>query len=255
MTKRKSQIVAVIPARHGSTRLPGKPLIKLCGKPMVQHVYERVKAAKLVDRVIVATDDDSILETVHTFGGEAVMTPKEVRTGSDRIAIVAKNLPDAGLIVNVQGDEPLIDPRMVDEAIKPLVQDKKIRVGTLVKKITSAEELSNPNVVKVVLDQNGDAIYFSRSTIPYLRDMRESTRWHLEYPYFKHIGLYVFRRDFLLSFTAWDESPLEKAEKLEQLRIIEHGVKIHATITEFDSIPVDTVDDVTKVERCMARKE
>jgi 3-deoxy-manno-octulosonate cytidylyltransferase (CMP-KDO synthetase) len=164
---RKENIVAIIPARYGSTRLPAKPLLDLAGKPMIQHVYERTKKAKLVEQVIVATDDERVLRAVQAFHGEVVMTPRDVRSGSDRVAVVARDLPNASIIVNVQGDEPLIEPAMIDEAIRPLVDDETILVGTLVKRIDAGNELTNPNIVKAVLDTNGFAMYFSRAAIPY----------------------------------------------------------------------------------------
>jgi len=249
MTK-KQNIVAIIPARYGSTRLPGKPLINLAGKPMIQRVVEQVRKATLVDRVIVATDDGRIIDAVKRFGGEAVMTPSDVRSGSDRVALVARDLPEAEIVVNVQGDEPLIEPAMVDEAIRPLVDDRSIDVGTLVKRIDNAEDLANPGIVKVVMDRRGFALYFSRSPIPFRRNGSTPEACY------KHIGVYVFRREFLPTFASLSETPLENAEKLEQLRILEHGYRIKATVTLFDSIPVDTEDDVktivAKLERIHA---
>jgi len=244
-------IIAIIPARYASTRLPAKPLIDLCGKPMIQHVYERTKESKLINRVIVATDHDKIMVAVNKFGGEAIMTPPDLQSGSDRIAFAARELHDADIIVNVQGDEPLIAPEMIDETIKPLIDNPDIQVGTVVKKINSADEISNPNVVKVVLDVNGFAIYFSRSPIPYLRDNVKSDQWHLHNTFYKHFGLYIYRRDLLLKFSSWRESQLERMEKLEQLRIIENGHKIKATITKHDSVPVDTIEDANQVRKIL----
>jgi len=247
----KINIVAIIPARYASTRVPAKPLIDLCGKSMIQRVYEQTKKATLINRVIIATDHERIVEAVKHFGGDVVMTPADIRSGTDRIAHVAKNLPDADIIVNVQGDEPLIAPEMIDQAIKPLILDSSIQIGTLVKKVTSTDELTNPNVAKVVVDKQGFAIYFSRSPIPYLRDGSEISKWHIHHTFYKHIGLYVFRRKFLLQFSLWDESPLEKTEKLEQLRIIEHGYRIKVTVTEYDSIPIDTPEDIKRVTKLL----
>ena len=245
--KSSLNIIAVIPSRYGSTRLHAKPLIDLCGKPMVQHVYERAKQAKLVTKVIVATDHDEIASVVRKFGGDVVMTPESIRSGSDRIAYVAKTLPDADIVVNVQGDEPVIVPQMIDEAIKPLTLDASIQCGTLVKKITSADEMVSPGVVKVVLDADGYGIYFSRSAIPHVRDGGNVNQWHTMHQFYKHIGLYVFRKDFLLKFSSWQESELEQIEKLEQLRILYHGYKIKTTVTTYDSIPVDTAEDAERV--------
>jgi 3-deoxy-manno-octulosonate cytidylyltransferase (CMP-KDO synthetase) len=249
----KQHIVAIIPARYGSTRLPAKPLIDLCGKTMIQHVYERAKAATLVDSVVVATDHQQIIDTVSAFGGKAVMTPKEIASGSDRIAFVAKNLPEASIIVNVQGDEPLIPPEMIDQAIQPLIEDSSIHIGTVVKPINSPEEMRNPNVVKAVLDLNGFALYFSRSTIPFMRDNTSIDSWYQHHRYYKHFGLYVYRRGFLSKYSSWEETSLERAEKLEQLRILEHGYKIKAVVTEHDTIPIDTAEDAERVRQILIK--
>lgn len=247
-------IVAVIPARYAATRLPGKPLVDLCGKPMIQHVVERTARATLVTRTVVATDDERIMKAVASFGGTAVMTPPELASGSDRVAHVARSLTDADIIVNVQGDEPLIAPEMIDEGIRPLAEDASISVGTVIRRTDSPADLSNAAIVKVVLDAQGFAIYFSRSPIPYCRDGAGISDWPRHHPYYKHIGLYVFRRAMLLQFAAWPESPLERAEKLEQLRLLEHGVRIKASVTAFDSTPVDTADDVRRVLAVMQQK-
>ena len=239
-------ILGVIPARYGSSRFPGKPLARVNGTPLIQLVWERAKAAKRLERLLVATDDPRIGEAVRRFGGEAVMTAKELPSGTDRVWQAAQGTP-ARIVVNIQGDEPLIAPHMIDEAIRPLLDDATIPVGTLVKAITSSDELLNPNVVKVVLDDQGCGVYFSRSPIPYLRDPVTMDKWHLHHHYYKHIGLYVYRRSFLLEFATWPESVLERAEKLEQLRIIEHGYRIKTVVTGHDSIPVDTPADADKV--------
>jgi len=251
----KPIIAAIIPARYASTRLPAKPLIDLCGKPMIQHVYERAKQASLVTNVLVATDHENIAAAVHAFGGECAMTSPDIRSGSDRIAAAAKNLSGTDIIVNVQGDEPLIAPLMIDAAIQPMIDDASIQVATLVKKIDSAAELTNPNIVKCVLDEAGYAIYFSRSPIPYLRDNVDIGTWHTRHTYFKHIGLYVYRKPFLLQFSSWKESTLERIEKLEQLRILEHGIRIKATITEYDSIPIDTPEDAERVRAILQQSK
>jgi 3-deoxy-manno-octulosonate cytidylyltransferase (CMP-KDO synthetase) len=240
LSKANGKIVAVIPARYASTRLPGKPFVDLCGKPMVQHVYERTIKSRLVNHVIVATDD--------------VMTPANIQSGSDRIAFVANNLVDASIIVNVQGDEPLIEPEMIDQAIEPLMNETKYNVSTLVKKISRTEELVSPNIVKVVLDTEMCGIYFSRSPIPHLRDFPNIQDWILNQTFYKHIGLYVYRKDFLNVYVSWKESVLERAEKLEQLRIIENGEKIKVAITEYDSIPVDTLADAELVRQILQKK-
>lgn len=244
------KVVAVIPARYASTRLPAKPLAEIAGKPMVQHVYERASAAALVDEVIIATDDERIVAAVKPYGSHTVMTPSTLLTGSDRIAHVAQSLHDADIIVNVQGDEPLLAPEMVDEAVRPLVDDSEIMVGTLVRRIDDAADLTNPGIVKAVLDGAGYALYFSRSPIPFGRDV-PPTEWLMHSVYYKHIGLYVFRRAFLLTFARLPQTPLERTEKLEQLRILEHGYRIKATVTEYDSIPVDTHADLERVREAL----
>ncbi len=229
MKNKKDTIIAVIPARYSSTRFPGKALADIKGKPMIQWVYERTRRSKLIDRVIVATDDERILSAVKSFGGEAMMTSSHHDTGTDRIAEVAKAL-DCDIVVNVQGDEPLIQPEMIDEAIAPLVQDASIPMGTLCRKIEDREEAFDPNVVKVVFDKNSFALYFSRAPIPWDRDAwAGKSSWKelsLEGPVYKHIGLYVYRRDFLLDYAHMPQTALEAAEKLEQLRALEHGYRI-----------------------------
>jgi 3-deoxy-manno-octulosonate cytidylyltransferase (CMP-KDO synthetase) len=254
LSKANGKIIAVIPARYASTRLPGKPLIDLCGKPMVQHVYERTIKSKLVNHAIVATDDKRIEDVVKSFGGDVMMTPANIRSGSDRIAYVANKLDDASIIVNVQGDEPLIEPEMIDQAIEPLLNEKKYNVSTLVKKISRAEDLISPNIVKVVLDADMCGIYFSRSPIPHLRDFPNMQDWILHQTYYKHVGLYVYRKEFLKIYVAWKESVIEKAEQLEQLRIIENGEKIKVAITVFDSTPVDTLQDAELVRKILQNK-
>ncbi len=248
-------IVAIIPARYGSTRLPAKALVDLCGKPMIQRVVEQAKQSRLLNRVIVATDDERIAAAVRSINGDVVMTPASIRTGSDRIAAAVASVPEADIIINVQGDEPLIAPQMIDEAIAPLIDDDLVQVATVVKRIKTADELKNPNTVKAVLDASGDAVYFSRSPIPYLRDNVPIEKWHARHTYYKHFGLYVFRRAFLLEFSSWPEATLEKIEKLEQLRIIEHGYRIRAVVTEHDSIPVDTPEDAELVRSIIKHHE
>jgi 3-deoxy-manno-octulosonate cytidylyltransferase (CMP-KDO synthetase) len=238
--------VAIIPARYASERLPGKPLAPIAGKPMIQHVVERTAKASLVSRVVVATDDQRIAAAVHAFGGEVVMTPVGLPSGTDRIAFVARTMPDADIVVNVQGDEPLIAPEMIDEAVKPLQVDPAILAGTLVRRIENPEDLANPGIPKVVLDRNGYCLYFSRSAIPYQRDAMPED-WLPRHTYYKHVGLYVFRRTFLLRYAQMSQTPLESAERLEQLRILEHGERIRAVITEHDSMPVDTPADLERV--------
>lgn len=245
--------IAIIPARYASTRFPGKPLADLLGKPMIQHVYERVVQAGGIDRVIVATDDERIAAAVRAFGGAAEMTRTDHPTGTDRLAEVAARL-DAQWIVNVQGDEPLIDPRMIAQALEPLRRDPGIVMGTLKTPIASVEEYLNPNVVKVVTDQQGFALYFSRAAIPHGRDLGSDLNAALpQISAFKHVGLYVYRRDFLLAFPKLAATPLEGLEKLEQLRALEHGYRIHVVETDLVSLGVDTPADL-ELARCALQK-
>ncbi|MEK6757477.1 MAG: 3-deoxy-manno-octulosonate cytidylyltransferase [Bacteroidota bacterium] len=241
-----SLIVGVIPARYASQRLPGKPLVDLLGKPMVQRVYEQAKKAKLLNRVVVATDDQRIVGVVQAFGGDVVMTSAEIKSGSDRVAAVAMMI-DGDIFVNVQGDEPLIAPDMIDQAVRVVLDDGQAQVGTLAKKIDAVADLINPSIVKVVVAADSNALYFSRSPVPFVRDEADQAKWLERQTFFKHIGIYVFRKDFLSRFAQLPESPLEKTERLEQLRILEHGFRIKVGITGYDSIPVDTEEDVERV--------
>jgi 3-deoxy-manno-octulosonate cytidylyltransferase (CMP-KDO synthetase) len=236
------QVVAVIPARFNSTRLPGKPLADIDGRPMIEHVYRRAQSCPLVSSVIVATDDLRIATTVTGFGGKVKLTRADHRTGTDRLAEVAATL-DCDIIVNLQGDEPLIDPRAIAEAVHPF-EDASIQMTTLYRRIGDAADLTNPDVVKVVLDRAGYAMYFSRAPIPYARDPRGG--WP---PLYKHIGLYAYRRSALLVLASLDQTPLERAESLEQLRALEHGIRIKAIETRYDSIGVDTPEDLEQVRR------
>jgi 3-deoxy-manno-octulosonate cytidylyltransferase (CMP-KDO synthetase) len=245
-------IIAIIPARYASTRLPAKPLVDICGKTMIQRVYEQAKQSKLINNVIVATDDELIAEEVASFGGTAELTPVDIHSGSDRIALAAKN-KNADIVVNVQGDEPLIDPQLIDQTIQVLIDDKQAVVGTAVKKISSSTDVFNPNVVKAVLDVSHYALYFSRSPIPHARDEKLGTAWLDTIEYYKHFGIYVYRANFLQKFTRLAPTPLEKAEKLEQLRILENGYKIKCVITEYESFPVDTPEDLQKVIESLSR--
>lgn len=240
-------ITAIIPARYASTRLPGKPLLEIAGKPMVQHVYERAMKAELVSNVIVATDDRRIFDAVRDFGGEAVMTSASHRSGTDRLAEVAEGLK-SDMIVNIQGDEPVIEPKMIDEAIRPLCEDGSILMGSLKAEIRDESDLGNPNVVKVVVDRNDFALYFSRYPIPYIRDEPLS----LLTGRFKHIGLYVYRREFLLKYAGMPQTPLEEAEKLEQLRALENGYRIKVPTTRHQSMGVDTEEDLERVRRLLS---
>jgi 3-deoxy-manno-octulosonate cytidylyltransferase (CMP-KDO synthetase) len=232
-------VVAVIPARYQSTRLPAKALANIAGRPMVEHVYRRAAAARGVDAVVVATDDQRIADAVTGFGGVARMTSPAHRTGLDRIAEVARELA-ADVIVNVQGDEPLIEPSMIEEVVGALTADPDLQMSTLRRRINDAAEYRNPNVVKVVVDAAERALYFSRAPLPFAREPAAA---------FKHVGLYAYRRDFLLTLTALPQTPLEIAESLEQLRALEHGYRIRAVETLHDSIGVDTPEDLDRVRR------
>jgi len=252
----KPSIVAVIPARFGSTRFPGKSLALIQGKPMIQWVYERTKRSQQLGRVIVATDDERIRQAVAAFGGEAVMTAASHATGTDRIAEVARGL-SCDLVVNVQGDEPLIKPEMIDQAVQPLVEDPSIPMGTLARRITEPREAVDPNVVKVVIDAKGFALYFSRAPIPWDRDRWAGTAVLQDLlpaggARFKHIGLYVYRREFLLAYAAMPATPLEGIEKLEQLRALEHGHRIRVSVTDQESFGVDIPDDLSKILQHLA---
>lgn len=252
MKNKQTAIIAIIPARFGSTRFPGKALAPIKDKPMIQWVYEQTRLSKLVDRVMVATDDDRIFTAVKSFGGEVMMTSPDHQTGTDRIAEVAKKI-DCGLVVNVQGDEPLIKPEMIDEAIAPLMRDDTIPMGTLCKKIMNREEAFDPNVVKVVFDKNGYALYFSRAPIPWDRDKWSGKSSLADMPLvntlYKHIGLYVYRKQFLVSYAQMPQVTLEAVEKLEQLRALEHGHRIMTVVTEHESFGVDIPDDLGKILR------
>ena len=245
-------VTVVIPARYASTRFPGKPLADLCGKPMIQWVYERSALCESVDRVIVATDDERIARAVELFGGDVAMTRSDHPTGTDRLAEAAAALNDE-LIVNVQGDEPLTDPAMIEAAVAPLLADSAIPMGTLKTPLTSMQEYLNPNVVKVVTDRQGFALYFSRAPIPYPRDFSGELeqRWH-ELATAKHVGLYVYRRDFLLQYPQLQATPLEAQECLEQLRALEHGYRIRVAETSLVGQGVDTPEDLEQVKVLLA---
>ena len=244
------KITAVIPARYASTRFEGKALADILGKPMVQHVYERTARAGLVSEVLVATDDDRIAAAVRAFGGRVEMTSRDHETGTDRLAEVAARL-DSDIIVNVQGDEPLIEPAMIDEAIEPLAKDPAIQMGTLKCRIKYLHDFLSPNVVKVVTDWEDFALYFSRSPLPNFRDkwndLKDEAFATGKLLCYKHVGLYVYRRNFLLQYAQMSPTYLELAEKLEQLRVLENGYRIKVVSTEHESIGVDTPGDLEKV--------
>jgi 3-deoxy-manno-octulosonate cytidylyltransferase (CMP-KDO synthetase) len=242
------QVVVVIPSRYAATRLPGKPLVNLAGKPMVQRVYEQAKLAQTVHRVLVATDDQRIVDAVLAFGGEARMTRSDHRTGTERIAEVAAH--EAGdVFVNVQGDEPLIDPVAVDTAVAALLEDPPAQIATVATPIRHVPDIMDPNVVKTVLDFDSNALYFSRAPIPWVRDTPQKV--HVKY--WKHLGLYVFQRDALLEYPTLPQGELEKIEQLEQLRWLENGWKIRVAEVEHDAVSVDAPEDVTRVEKLLQK--
>jgi len=244
------KVVVVIPARYGSTRLPGKPLVPLAGKPMIQHVYERAKLAKRVNRVIVATDDERIVNAVREFGGEARMTRSDHRTGTERVAEVAAH-EEGEVFVNVQGDEPLLDPAAVDTAVASLLEEPAAAISTVATPIKTAADIMDPNVVKTVLDFDGNALYFSRAPIPWVRDT--TSKVHARH--LKHLGLYVFQREALLEYPTLPQGELERIEQLEQLRWMENGWKIRVAEVEHDAVSVDVPEDVVRVERLLQGKK
>jgi 3-deoxy-manno-octulosonate cytidylyltransferase (CMP-KDO synthetase) len=242
--------IGVIPARWGATRFEGKVLANLLGKPVVQHVWEAAKKAKTLDDLIVACDDERIMKVVESFGGKAVYTSPDQPSGTDRLAEVVNPL-DVRIAVNIQGDEPLMKPIMIDNLVIALQNEKIAQMATMIKKIEDDAELTNSNVVKAVVDKNGYALYFSRYAIPYNRtgQTEESKR-----PvYYKHIGLYAFTKDFLFTFRNLPKSSLENAEKLEQLRVLEYGYKIKIVETKFDTVGVDRPEDLKRAEEALLR--
>jgi 3-deoxy-manno-octulosonate cytidylyltransferase (CMP-KDO synthetase) len=236
------KILGVIPARYASSRFPGKVLARVDSRTMLECVFERVSMARYLGSVIIATDDAGIYQEARRFGARVMMTREDHVSGTDRVAEVASAFEDVELVVNIQGDEPLIDPNAIDAAILPLLEERAIPMGTLKKKIEDPREISDPNVVKVVTDRFENAIYFSRSTIPCARDAGSFT-------HFKHIGLYVYRRDFLLRYSTLPPGLLEQAERLEQLRARENGFKIRVVETDYESFGVDTPEDLERVQQ------
>jgi len=242
------KVIVVIPARFGSTRLPGKPLISLAGKSMIERVYERAKLAARVNRVIVATDDERIVKAVEAFGGEARMTRSEHRTGTERVAEVAAR-EQGDVFVNVQGDGPLLDPNAIDVAVNSLLEEPQASISTVATPIKTPGDIMDPNVVKAVLDFDGNAIYFSRAPIPWVRD----TASKIQVRHLKHLGLYVFQRDALLEYPTLPQGELERVEQLEQLRWMENGWKIRVAEVEHDAISVDVPEDVARVEKLLEK--
>lgn len=258
-------MIAIIPARYASTRLPGKMLLPVAGKPLILHTVERACEASTVSRVIVATDDQRIFNAVSNAGNEAVMTSTEHQSGSDRIAEVAATLPEGSIIVNVQGDEPVISPATINAAVNALIGDPSANMSTTYEPMRSVEDLFNPNIVKIVVGESGNAVYFSRSPVPYPRDAAQRhggdlvsalrkepellARFH------KHTGLYVYRREYLIEFTKLPQTDVERIEMLEQLRALENGARILAVESYSRSIGVDTADDLKLVRAILEDEE
>lgn len=242
--------IGIIPARYESTRFPGKPLIDIDGQSMIQFVYENSKKSSSLDTVIVATDDRRIFNHVKSFGGEVLMTSKEHQSGTDRCAeviqILSKSENNFDVVINIQGDEPFLDPSQIELLINCFKENGKIQIATLVKKIEQSDELFNPNIVKAVIGINGDAIYFSRSPIPFVRDEKQN-KWLEKSNYLKHIGIYGYRTNILMQITKLDKTALEKSENLEQLRWLENGYIIKTNLTSIENTAIDTPDDLKKL--------
>ncbi|MBX7259258.1 MAG: 3-deoxy-manno-octulosonate cytidylyltransferase [Candidatus Hydrogenedentes bacterium] len=251
VTSNPPDVLGIIPARYGSSRLPGKPLLSIGGKPMIQRVYEQCAKAKVLGRVFVATDDARIVEAVEGFGGKAVLTRVDHASGTDRIAEAASGA-NADIIVNIQGDQPFIDPTMIEEAVRPLLDDPSLELSTLMYRLPDGEDLHNPSVVKVVTDLAGNALYFSRSLIPYPREA-------VPHGIFEHVGTYVYRHEALKRITQLAPTTLERVESLEQLRWLEHGMRIRVVESrvedrEFSGFSVDTVGDLARAEEMLRER-
>lgn len=247
-------VVGVIPARYASTRFPGKPLALLQGKPMIQHTYERACQATCLTDVLVATDDERIATAVHAFGGKVTMTGSHHLSGTDRLAEVAERLT-ADFLVNIQGDEPLITPAAIETVVRPLLEDDSLQMSTLAHRITTVEHLFNPHMGKVVIDKDGMALYFSRSPIPHPSGGRDDPDLLKKTTFYNTVGLYGYRREFLLTFAALTPTPLERAERLEQLRALEHGYRIRVMETDYTPLGVDVPEDLHGVEIRLAAGE
>jgi len=236
--------IGIIPARYGSKRLPGKPLAMISGKPMIQWVYEGAARSRSLDRVIVATDDVRIMRTVWKFGGEAMLTPKSLRSGTDRVAEASKKM-GADIVINIQGDEPLIRADTIDKLVAAMRKDVRLLMATAAIPMKDENAAASPSVVKVVLDRSGNALYFSRSPIPFYRNERASKK------FYQHLGIYAYRKNFLLKFTKWKTTALETAESLEQLRALDRGIRIKVVEVKGKSIGVDTEQDLERVKKIL----
>lgn len=237
----------IIPARYGSSRLEGKPLLKVLGKSIIQWVYEKAQMSKLADMIIVATDDERIFNEVNSFGGEVEMTSTEHKCGSDRIMEVVSRHPEISFICNLQGDEPLIEPDSIDDVIKNVKEDDKADISTLIRILKDEEEINNPNLVKCVTDINGFALYFSRSKIPFERNTGIAN-------FYGHLGIYGYKRAALEAMTTLAQTPLEKTESLEQLRALENGMKIKTSVVDFVPVGIDTKDDLEKFKQIVSER-
>ena len=237
----------IIPARYGSSRLEGKPLLKVAGKPVIQWVYEKAQQAKLADIIIVATDDERIFNAVKEFGGEVEMTSTEHKCGSDRIREVADRHPEISYIVNLQGDEPLIEPSAIDAVAKHVKEDDRADISTLIRVLKDEEEINNPNLVKCVIDKEGFALYFSRSKIPFERNTISGN-------FYGHLGIYGYKREALLKMTSLPQTPLEQTESLEQLRALENGMRIKTSVVNFVPVGIDTAQDLEKFKKIVEAK-
>ncbi len=241
-------VVGLIPARWGSSRFPGKPLHIIAGKPLIQHVWERVQQCKSLNRIAIATDDERIEQVAKQFGAEVIMTSPDHPSGSDRLAEAVTHIPEATHIINIQGDEPLIEPELIDNLATSLLLDESLSMATVACPITEEEDITNPNIVKVVLNQKDEALYFSRSPIPFARNP-------IITPFLRHLGVYAYRRDFLENYVRWEPTPLEQTESLEQLRALENGAKIKVIITQDFGIGVDTPEQADQVEQILIQQQ
>lgn len=242
-----NKVVAIIPARYHSTRFEGKPLAKILGKPMIYHVYKNIKKCDILDDVVVATEDERICKAVKNFGGKAVLTSPDHQTGTDRIAEAARHI-EADIIVNVQGDEPLVRSDMIEQIAQPLIEDRSIKVVNLISQVSNLGDYVDTSVVKTAIDKNGFIFYLTRAPIPY-------PKTRLGYVVYKQIGLYSFRKDFLLEFTEMEQTKLELVEGIEFLRILENGYRIKAVLTDYNAISVDTLSDLIEVEKVICKEK
>jgi 3-deoxy-manno-octulosonate cytidylyltransferase (CMP-KDO synthetase) len=240
---KKDLVIGVIPVRYNSSRLPGKPFLPIQGKPLLQRVYQRASGSKLLDKLVVATDDGRIKKLVESFGGKVVLTSQKPKSGTDRVAEAVRN-SNHSIVLNIQGDEPFLNPKMLDELIGYMKRNKNVRMGTLAMKVRDKDFFENPNRVKVVMDKNGEALYFSRFPIPFQRDGKKN-----KIDYYEHIGVYAFRKGFLWGYASLKQTPLEKSESLEQLRVLENGYKIKVLVTKYGSKSINSFSDLRGLKK------